>query len=281
MRTLAHLSDLHFGRHETHVEEALHESLVGSKPELIVVSGDFTQRARKSQFLAARRFLERLPMPKLLVPGNHDMPLLIGRLIQPLKNYDRIIAPLGLPGSRHVDNDVALLGLNTARRFTGKNGRVSHEQMAEIQRFFASVPREAMKILVTHHPLGSAEGHDRVEHAFRSEAALRAVEAAGVHLLLSGHHHRSASGEIDAETADHDRMLIIHAGTAISNRLRGPEANSYNLLRVGKNRLNVTVMECNSPAGFHPVSVVTFVLSGGRWERINPETHSVAAAATA
>jgi 3',5'-cyclic AMP phosphodiesterase CpdA len=269
MRNIAHLSDLHFGRHEPLVEEALLASLAGSAPDLVVVSGDFTQRALKAQFAAARAFLDRLSLPKLVIPGNHDVPLydIPARLFHPMENFRRYIAPAGIPGARHVDDEIAVLGLNTARRFTGKNGRVSDEQMDEIQRFFLAQKSAVTKILVTHHPLGSAEGHAKVEHAFGADAALRAVEKAGVHLLLSGHHHQAASGEIDAETADHDRVLIIHAGTAISNRLRGGEGNSYNLLAVERNRLKITVMECHSLEGFRPVSETTFVFSGGRWTR--------------
>jgi 3',5'-cyclic AMP phosphodiesterase CpdA len=278
MRTIAHLSDLHFGRHEPLVEEALYASLSGARPDLVVVSGDFTQRALKSQFQAARTFLDRLNLLKLVIPGNHDMPLydIPARLFHPLENFRRYIAPAGIPGARHVDEEIAVLGLNTARRFTGKNGRVSDEQMEEIQRFFQAQKSGVTRILVTHHPLGSAEGHAKVEHAFRSDAALRAVEKAGVHLLLSGHHHQAASGEIDSEIADHDRVLIIHAGTAISNRLRGGEGNSYNLLAVERNRLKVTVMECHSVEGFRPLSETIFVFAAGRWKR---STTQVSAAA--
>ena len=119
MRTIAHLSDLHFGRHEIHVEEALHASLVAAQPDLVAISGDFTQRALRSQFAAARRFLDRLSMPKLVVPGNHDVPVydVFGRLFRPLDEYHRVVAPAGLPGARLVDEEIAILGLSTPRRF--------------------------------------------------------------------------------------------------------------------------------------------------------------------
>ena len=89
MRTLAHLSDLHFGRHDPTIASALLESLNVSRPHLVVISGDLTQRARRSQFLAARKFLDQIQAPKLIVPGNHDIPLFnaVGRLLAPFSNF--------------------------------------------------------------------------------------------------------------------------------------------------------------------------------------------------
>src|SRR5436190_16940942 len=93
MRTIAHISDLHFGRLDPPVAEGLVADLADRKPSLLVVSGDFTQRAREGQFRAAADFLKRLPTPQLLVPGNHDIPLynLIRRFFFPLDRYRRII----------------------------------------------------------------------------------------------------------------------------------------------------------------------------------------------
>ena len=270
MRVVAHLSDLHFGHHDDRVEEALLASLREKHPDLVVVSGDFTQRALKAEFAAARRFLDRIAQPKLVVPGNHDVPLydLLARLFRPLENYCRYIAPAGVPGARLIEDEIAILGLSTARRFTGTNGRVSHEQMDEIRRVFRPIPQAVMKVLVTHHPLGSAEGHAKVEHAFRSGEALRATAEAGVHLLLSGHHHSSASGEIDAEITFDGHILVIHAGTAISTRLRSAEGNTYNLLRIAPDRVSVSVMECSSEAGFRKTSEAVFLLARDVWRRV-------------
>ena len=269
MRVLAHISDLHFGRHDNRVEEALLASVSEHNPDLVVVSGDFTQRALKSQFTEARHFLDRIRQPKLVVPGNHDVPLydVFGRLFRPFKYYQRYIAPAGVPGSIVVDDEMAILGLNTARRFTGKNGRVSREQRDAIYRFFRSLPRTLMKVVVTHHPVGSTDNQADVEHAFGSDDAVRVSCDAGVHLLLSGHHHTSASGEIDAETALDDRMLVIHAGTGISTRLRSAEGNTYNLIRVAPERVTVGVMECHSEAGFRKTSEATFLLANDVWRR--------------
>lgn len=244
MRTIAHISDLHFGRHDPQVVEALLKSLIDNRPDLVAVSGDLTQRAKEEQFAEARHFLDRIQAPKLVVPGNHDMPLynLHRRLFRPFARYNRHIAPAGLQDCVHAGDDMVVLGLNTARRLTGKNGRVSFDQMGLIRLTFARIPAGVWKVVVTHHPVASAHGEARVELAGGSMLALRALADAGVHLLLSGHHHLPVSGEAAAELVLDGSMLVVHAGTAVSTRMRGGYVNSYNLIALEKSRVVVKIM---------------------------------------
>jgi hypothetical protein len=119
MRTIAQISDLHFGRHIATVAEGLLASLSEQNPDLVVLSGDFTQRARHAEFAEARRFLERIVQPKLVIPGNHDVPLynLFRRFMTPFAKYHHYVTPMGLPADLFIDEELAVLGLNTARRF--------------------------------------------------------------------------------------------------------------------------------------------------------------------
>ena len=89
MKTIAHLSDLHFGREDPAVVAGVVRELEIRKPSLVAVSGDLTQRARTGQFRAARAFLDRLPAPIVVVPGNHDIPLfnVFARWLAPLGGY--------------------------------------------------------------------------------------------------------------------------------------------------------------------------------------------------
>src|SRR5262245_42805072 len=133
MRTIAHISDLHFGRLDRPVAEALVADLAERKPSLLVISGDLTQRARERQFKAAAEYLKRLPQPQLVVPGNHDVPLydVIARFFSPLERYRRIISSDLRPLFR--DDEMAVLGINTARSFTHKSGWISEEQLLDIK----------------------------------------------------------------------------------------------------------------------------------------------------
>ena len=106
------------------------EHVAQLKPDLVVVSGDLTQRARIEQFKEARRFLDSLPSPQIVVPGNHDVPLydVLSRFARPLARYRRYITEDLEPF--YADDEIAVLGLNTARSLTIKGGRINEAQFA-------------------------------------------------------------------------------------------------------------------------------------------------------
>ena len=261
MRTIAHISDLHFGRHSDALAEDLLTSLDYNRPDLVVLSGDFTQSARQAEFVEARRFLDRITQPKIVVPGNHDVPLynVIGRLLTPFTQYDRYIAPVGQPENFFRDDKLAVLALNTACRFTLRNGRISLAQIARIKRVFSDLPDGICKALVTHHPLATPNGEASVEVVGRSHLALEAIADAGVQLLLSGHHHRALSAQVN-EIGGGSSILVLHAGTAISTRIRSAEGNSYNLIHATKDHVSVRLMEWTSGTGFYKGRTASHVL---------------------
>jgi 3',5'-cyclic AMP phosphodiesterase CpdA len=267
MRTIAQISDLHFGRHSPEIADALLTSLKESRPDLVAISGDFTQRARSVEFAEAKRFLHRIPQPKLVVPGNHDVPLynVFGRVLTPLAKYRRYVSSLGLPADFFCDEEIAVLGLSTARRFTGKNGRVSVQQITQIGNIFAKVPHQ-FKVLVTHHPLGFPSNEAAYKLAGRSLLALDVIARAGIHLLLSGHYHRAISGHFDAELDCRSSILILHAGTAISTRTRSGDGNSYNLVHIAGACVSVTVMKWSAGSGFQEMRSRAYVLEQNRWQ---------------
>src|SRR4051795_9537982 len=152
MRTVVHLSDLHFGRTDPALIEPLLAALGTIRPTVVVVSGDLTQRAREKEFEQARDFLGRIEEPRVVVPGNHDVPLyrVWERFLSPLGKYRRIIQRELEPS--FVDEEIAVLGINTARALTFKSGRINREQMAAIRRRFEPLGQGVTKIVVTHHP---------------------------------------------------------------------------------------------------------------------------------
>lgn len=251
MRTIAHLSDMHFGAHEPQITADLVASVHAEKPDLVILSGDFTQRARRGQFEAARDFVNALPEPKLVIPGNHDMPLwnIFARIFFPFANYSRFIEPLGVAGASYRDEEMAVIGLNTARRFTGKNGRISEEQVERVREFLGDLGEGVTRILVTHHPIGQIANEVFVDLAFRSQLAFPRLVKAGVQMMLSGHHHRCLSGTVE-ETEDEEQALIVYAGTANSTRTREGDGNTYNLICVDGHKILVRVMRWVPGAGF-------------------------------
>lgn len=264
MRLIAHISDLHFGRHDPRIVDALAGEFATQRPDLVILSGDLTQRARRREFVMARHFIDRIQRPVVIVPGNHDVPLynLMHRLLSPLDRFHQHIGPVAMPDAWYKDDELAVLGLNTARSLTWKSGRLSHVQMGLIRRCFEHIPAMAWKIIVTHHPIAAADGEPRIELAGRSMLALRAVADAGVHLLFSGHHHRPSSGHADTDLVLDRSLLVIHAGTAVSTRTREGEANSYNLVCLDGPHATVSVMRWSMRGEFVQARRTRYRLNG-------------------
>lgn len=247
MRTIAHISDLHFGREDPNAVEALVEDILVRAPSLIAVSGDLTQRARTREFIAARRFLDRLPFPKVVVPGNHDVPLynIVRRFSQPLRRFKKRISTELLPEYR--DEELVVLGINTARSLTLKNGRVSAEQIDAIRDRFCDVDSTATKVLVTHHQFVTPPGGSHHRVVGRAGRAFAALADCGVDVLLMGHLHQAFSGYAhDPNSSRGGAVVVSQAGTAVSNRSRG-EPNSYNFLVIRSDRIEVRVRVLDGP----------------------------------
>ncbi len=239
MPTIAHLSDIHFGRVEPRVLDALIEMLMSVSLDLVALSGDLTQRARRGQFRQARRFIDRLPRPLLVVPGNHDVPLfnLAARFFDPFGGYRRHIQA-DLEPAFTGDGFVAI-GLNSARNFPFHGGgRLNETQVSRAAARLAAAPGDAIKIVVTHHPFDLPDTHGNEHLVGRSDMAMRRLADAGVDVFLAGHLHVSHVGHTAAryQIAGHS-AIVVQAGT-LSTRQRG-EANSLNVLRLGGEQIDV------------------------------------------
>jgi 3',5'-cyclic AMP phosphodiesterase CpdA len=248
MKTIAHLSDLHFGTERPEVAAALLSDVQRHAPSLVIVSGDLTQRARAAQFVAARDYLSRLPQPQLIVPGNHDVPLydVFRRFAFPLTRYCRFIGSDLDP--TFEDDEIVVTGINTARSFTWKNGRISVEQIEGLR---TRLDRGGLrvKIVVTHHPFLPPPGDVGIDLVGRAGQAIDVLDRCNVDLLLAGHLHRGYAGDIRTHyPAARRAMIAIQAGTAISHRMREGEANAYNVLRVERTRIDIEVRSWNGHA---------------------------------
>jgi 3',5'-cyclic AMP phosphodiesterase CpdA len=239
MRTLVHLSDLHFGRVDPVLLGPLRDLVRSIAPDLVVVSGDLTQRAKSEEFAEARAYLDTLPGPQIIVPGNHDISLynVFRRFVKPLERYKRYITDDLDPV--YIDDEIAVLGVNTARSLTFKDGRVNDEQVAKIREQFAGLPAQTTRVVVTHHPFDLPQGFRDDDLVDRAPMAMAAFAESGVDILMAGHLHASHAGSTaERYQMDEYAALVIQAGTATSTRGRG-ETNSFNVVRIDPLRVEV------------------------------------------
>lgn len=239
MRTIVHLSDLHFGRMDERILSPLVAAIRAGAPHLVVVSGDLTQRARRQQFIQAREFLDGLPQPCLVIPGNHDVPLydLAARLFNPFGYFRRYIASDLDPV--FIDDEMIVVGLNSARAVVLQGrGRVNEMQVDRAAARLKAAPRKTIKIVVTHHPFDLPKTIGLQHLVGRSQMAMAKFAAAGADVFLAGHLHLSHMGSTAARyrIADHD-ALVVQAGT-LSTRLRG-EVPAFNILRIQQSEIAV------------------------------------------
>ena len=235
---IIHLSDLHFGTEIPGIVAPLLADIVDQHPDLIIISGDMTQRALTYQFKIARDFVAKLnQFPMLCIPGNHDISMhnLIERFFYPMKKYQRYITKNLSP--EYVDNRMAILGVNSATPYKLTSGFITNEQLETICSFFNKQDHKKLKILIMHHNLIKSERHKIIND---SERIISAFAACSINIVLSGHIHAPLIEKLKNNYLLYN-MYIITAGTATSHRTVLP--NSYNVIKVDETEFKLEVRE--------------------------------------
>jgi predicted MPP superfamily phosphohydrolase len=230
MSVLLHLSDPHFGTEQAPVVQALAALAQQQQPDLLVLSGDITQRATRSQFAAARAFTDRLGAPLLAIPGNHDIPLLdLGqRLFHPYARYGEAFGSALEP--THGSRELLVQCVNTTRWYRHKGGTVSSAQIERVASRLRTAQPSQLRVVVVHHPIAVLRATERHNLLHGHAQAQQNWAAAGCDVVLGGHIHLPY---VMALAGLARPMWAVQAGTCVSRRVRAGAANSVNMLRWG------------------------------------------------
>ena len=224
MIKIIHISDLHFNTQRDGILEPLIQDINTEKADIIVVSGDLTQRARLSQFNAANDFLRKLENKKIIcVPGNHDISLYnpLERFIIPFYKYNIFIRKNFL--EYYVNDKMVIFGVNSVTPYRAMGGEISQKQLEKVKTFFSKHP-DTIKVIVMHHNLVKSERH---KNMFDAEKIINTFADLNINLILSGHIHVAYIEQLKRNYLAHN-MYVITAGTAVSTRTI--QANSYNII---------------------------------------------------
>ncbi len=239
---LVQISDTHFGTELPEVMAALRRAVVDLAPELVLLCGDITQRARPPQFAAARRFMDSMPQSaaRIAIPGNHDMPLfdLWARAFWPYRNYERAFGARESSWSAH---GVYVLALDATHQLR-KDGALPESRLrAQLAAAAAARAPEDLFIVAAHQPLWTAWDQDRRRTLLHRKQTARLLAEARVDLVLSGHVHVPLiETSAVCDVALPWQFVLSGSGTAVSHRTRVGAPNSFNLIAFDGAELTVS-----------------------------------------
>lgn len=232
MTLLLQLSDPHFGTERPAVAAALQALVQAQRPDVLLLSGDITQRATTAQFAAARRYVDALGVPRCVaIPGNHDIPLfdLPSRLLRPYARYARAFGADLEPSLETPD--VLLQSLNTTRRWRHVDGELGSAQIEHAAQRAERAPPECWRLIAVHQPIAVPTPADAGDLLHGRQVALQRWAAAGVDMVLGGHIHLPYVLQCSGQSPMRP-LWVVHAGTACSRRVRPGVGNSVNLIRL-------------------------------------------------
>lgn len=244
MRQLLHISDIHYGPHHLpDVAEGVLALIEERRPDAVVISGDLTHRAKPVQFQQARAFVDRIQVPTVTVPGNHDVPM--------YRFWERIGSPYGAYRKHfaddmepeYEDDEIAVLGLNTAFNWTHKDGRVKRSRLRQLASRLAEIPQNKSKVIVAHHQLVPPPRYETQRVITNAVETVDVLADGGVDLVLSGHLHQTWIGNTEAYyPRGRHQVLLLHSGTTTTVRGRGIEKgkNTCNWIRLDGKRLDIS-----------------------------------------
>ncbi len=245
---LVQLSDPHFGGEDALATDGAIGLAAELAPDLVVVTGDLTLNGRIREFQAAAAWLDRLPRPLMVTPGNHDTPYLNLplRALRPFDRYERFIGPTQ---SSYEGPGLKAFAFNTARgaqpRPDWSKGAVNLKAMRTAADQLAEAGG-ALRILACHHPLVEATDAPVSGGVRRGRAAAAILAEGAVDLVLTGHVHNPFAAAMPFG----DQKTYAVGASTLSRRLRGAPPG-FNLIETDERQFTVTALGW-SEGGYRP-----------------------------
>ncbi len=227
---IVHISDLHFGMHHEHIATAFLEDLAILKPEIIIISGDLTHRARDEQYVALEKFLSQIKSPIITVPGNHDIPFYnaVARTFYPFSSYRNYRSPQLEPTM--YNELISIFGANTVNRFTLKDGKLKKRSLKKAADFF-SQQSTACNLLFFHHNFDYLEGLHKP--LVNKKQFLQFLKKSSINIVCTGHLHFAHIGILPKENKE--PCLLLHAGSLLCKRSKDG-CNSYFVIDINEDK---------------------------------------------
>ena len=241
MTKIVHISDLHFGTEDSKIVNYFIDDMSDIKPNVVVVSGDLTQRAKTNEYIKAKDFLGRLEYQKVVIPGNHDIPLyqIWNRILNPFKKFDKYF---DISDRYYSDNAIEIIGLNSVQNLRWKSGKLSLEQLESGVSEFKKSGKNTVRILVVHHNLFHISSKRDAVKLFKTKPIHRWLMQNKIDLVLFGHDHKSMIQPILFDDDNIFDFILVQAGTATSNRTRG-YSNSFNIIEISDDKCEIKIKE--------------------------------------
>ena len=234
------------------MEEALGRLAGQVRPDIVIASGDLTNRGRRSEHELAHRHLASLGIPVVAVPGNHDLPYTFpARFTAPWREFERA---WGTTEPTYASASLHVIGLNSARPYRHQSGGLREAQLRGAAERLAAAAGGAYRVVVLHHHMiGAPWRAARKRPVAHRNRVLDALVEAGADLILAGHIHQAAVSERHEfeVVADGARTVVV----SIAPGLGQPRPR-----RIGEARgLHVYEVDDGS------LTVLTYVWQGDDW----------------
>jgi 3',5'-cyclic AMP phosphodiesterase CpdA len=228
---IVQMSDIHVGsgRFRLDLLDAAIDEANALEPDLVAVAGDLTTEGYRGEFEEARRYLDRLECPNVVViMGNHDARNVGYRHFEDFFGAREMAVRVKVP-----EGEAKVVGIDSTKPDLDE-GEVGREHYAWLDAEFRDWTH-GPRVLLIHHHILAVPGTGRDQNNLRDAGDVMAIlRELRVDLVLSGHRHVPYVWSISG-------VRVVHSGTVSSLRVRGTMPPSYNVIDLDADSVRISL----------------------------------------